>query len=67
MSEGKIIGLLRNNWRQRQVTVYEIPGDAENVRSVGVPFDGGEPVECVELRSQYARVIELYPEEAVYD
>lgn len=62
-----IIGLLRNNWRRRHVVVYNHPSDAAKVVSVGHPYDGGEPIVCVELRTEYARVINMYPDEAVYD
>lgn len=66
----KIIGLLRNNWRQRNVTVFEIPDDPDHVRTVGVPFNAttnGRTVDVIEKRSDWTRVIDLYPEVAVYD
>ena len=67
MIEKKLIGRLRNNWRRRDVEVFEIEGDPEHVLSVGQPFDDGEVVECVERRTDWQRVIAMFPELAVYD
>jgi len=70
---GPVIGILRNNWRQRLVYVYAIPGDTEHVRSVGWPIENGvvrkdvAPVDCVENIDAWQRTISLFPKTAVYD
>ena len=63
----KLIGKLRNNWRCRYVEVYEIIDDLDHVRSVGTPYDGSEPIICVERRKDYRRVIDAFPNEVNYD
>ena len=62
-----VIGLLRNEWRRRHVTVLAHPSDPEKVISVGVPFGGGEPIVCEEPRAADARAIAKYPREDVYE
>lgn len=62
-----VIGLLKNNWRQRHVTIYDHPTNPEMVVSVGVPFNNTEQIVCVEERTAYARVISRYPETVTYD
>jgi hypothetical protein len=64
-----VIGRLKNNWRQRDVTVYDHPTNPNMVVSVGVPFGSSEKdaVVCVEEREAFARVINLYPKTATYD
>ena len=70
---GPIIGVLRNNWRQRMVYVYAIPDDAEHVRTVGWTIDKGmvrqdvAPIICVENIDVWRRTIGLFPATAVYD
>ena len=61
-----VIGRLRNDWRQRHVTVYDHPTDPDQVISVGVPFDGSKPIVCEEPRSAYREVIAHYPKLYVY-
>ncbi len=63
----KVIGILRNNWRQRLVTIYEIGDEPDKVLTVGDPFDGSKSIVCVENRADWKRVINLYPKTAVYD
>ena len=63
----KLIGRLKNNWRKRRVLVYEHPCDTSKVISVGYPFGGGDPIVCVERRSDWLRVLGLFPETATYD
>jgi len=61
------IGQLRNNWRGRMVYVYATD-NPEQVRTEGFPLSGiGEPVVCVERRSDWTRVLDLFPQVAVYD
>jgi hypothetical protein len=69
----KVIGVLRNNWRRRLVYVYEIPGDAEQVKTVGYPFNelgvltDGAPIVTVENIDAWRRTISLFPITAVYE
>ncbi len=51
------LGTYKNNWRERTVTLWSHPTDETKVISVGVPFNpkfnSGEPIVCVENRSDY--------------
>jgi hypothetical protein len=60
------IGQLRNNWRGRFVYVYPTDNPDE-VRTEGWPFAGGPPVVCIEKRADWKRVLDLFPQIAVYD
>jgi hypothetical protein len=61
------IGQLRNNWRQRMVYVYPL-ADPTKVETEGFPLNGlGDPIICSEAKSDWERVIGLYPKVAVYD
>ena len=63
----KVIGVMRNNWRGRMVTVYET-ADPLKVRTVGIPLDGkGSPVDVIEDRQQWERTISLFPKTHVFD
>lgn len=59
-TRGKLVGM-RNNWRQRVVTVHEHPADPDLVVTVGMPFDGGELIVCVETRAEWAATIAAFP------
>ena len=63
---GPPIGRLRNNWRQRDVTVYATD-DPEVVRTVGVPFGGGDAIITTEPIADWKRVISVFPRTAVFD
>lgn len=52
---------VQNNWRQRNVTVYEHPSDAGKVVSVGISFDQRMVVIAEETREEWARQIEELP------
>jgi hypothetical protein len=45
---------VKNNWRQRLVTVYSHPTDANSVVTVGKPFDGSGPIICIERREEWS-------------
>ena len=65
--KANVIGVLRNNWRGRLVTVYET-NDPTKVRTVGVPLDGkGPTVDVIEDRQAWERTIALFPKTAIYD
>lgn len=66
ISELKIIGLCRNNWRQRFVTVYEIP-DSTDVISVGEAFDQSSTVICREPRNGFSNAIAMFPKPYIYN
>lgn len=59
--ESMISGLLHeikrgtNNWRQRNIVLYEHPRDAGKVISDGVTFDGSMRVISEESREDWAR------------
>jgi hypothetical protein len=63
----KVIGLLRNCWRGRNVTLYEIPeSDGTQIVSVGVTFDGAEVVVCAEQREAFKVTLERFPQPVVF-
>ena len=70
---GTLTGVLRNNWRQRLVYVYAIPGNIEHVRTVGWTITDGAvrkdiaPVDCVEPIDSWLHTIKLFPATAVYN
>lgn len=64
----KIIGKMRNNWRRRRVTIYEIPDDPMHVHTIGISFDEGvKPVDVIEDRESWERTIKMYPRVDIYD
>jgi hypothetical protein len=65
-NRGEVIGRLRNNWRQRDVTVYA-SADPGFVDTIGVPFDGGAPIETHERIEDWKSVISVFPRTAVYN
>lgn len=62
------IGYLKNNWRQRDVSIYQHPRDPELVVTVGVPRCANPMrVVTVEHKSAYAQAIAKFPDVAIYD
>jgi len=56
-----VLFTVKNNWRQRNITVHEHPALPESVISVGVNFDGKMTVIADETREQWARQIAEVP------
>ena len=58
---GEKIGHVKNNWRLRNVSIYEIIGDPENVCTVAAGFtcgrDTGSDCIAVEPRADWQRYI----------
>ncbi len=54
-SKLKKLGTYRNNWRERQVTLYVHPTDETRLISVGVSFHDGQEIVCDEPRNSYPR------------
>lgn len=54
----KLLGTFRNNWRERNVSLYEHPTDPESIVSVGVGFHDGKETVCEELRIAYMSQLE---------
>ena len=50
---GKYLGRFLNEWRRRDVAVYEHVDNPELLITVGWPMDGGEAVVCEERRSDW--------------
>lgn len=48
---------VKNNWRQRMVTVFPHPTDTTKVVTVGKPFNGTEPIICIESREDWGACI----------
>lgn len=57
IEKGKYIGRMVNKWRQRMVAVYEHPTDTTKLVTVGRPFDGSAPIECVENRTDWTATL----------
>ena len=56
---GKFLGAFRNEWRQRNVEIFEMAGDANSVVTVGRPFDETQdPVACIESRADYESTLQ---------
>jgi len=53
----KKLGHSRNNWRMREVGVWEHPTDPSKVITVGVGFGGGFDCNAVEDRDVWVHVI----------
>lgn len=55
--KGEYIGRFINEWRRRNVAVYEHLTDPDKVVTIGYPFDGGAPIETVENRQDWTATI----------
>jgi hypothetical protein len=55
-----MIAMVKSTWRMRDITVYEHPYDPLMVVSIGVPFGGGEPIPCLDMRVDWQREIDHY-------
>jgi len=62
-----LIGVLQNNWRLRLVEVYLHPNDETKVVSIGRPFNGSDPIVCVENKDAYRNTIFVFPKVDVYN
>jgi hypothetical protein len=62
-----LIGLLKNNWRKRNVEVYSHPTNSEKIVSVGYSFFNKEPIVCVEDKKDYSNVISQFPKMVIYN
>ena len=63
----EVIGVCRNNWRQRTVFVYAIPNNEQEVISRGESFDGKQVFYCREPRNGFCNAIAVYPKTYVYN
>ena len=58
IAKQKILGSFHNEWRQRNVSIYEHPEHDYEVITIGYPCDGvSEPIICVEKKSLFFRYI----------
>lgn len=48
------IGKFRNDWRQREVYIFDHPNDPAMVVTVGYPYNGSAPIITDEPRKTYA-------------
>jgi len=60
-----MVGIMRNNWRQRMVTLYQV--SETEVISIGKSFDLKEIVVCREPRESFKSTLAAYPSTYVYD
>lgn len=65
----KKIGVCRNEWRQKYVTIYELPPHTpptNDVVSIGETFDGKRIVVCRESRDGHRNAIADFPRTYIY-
>jgi len=67
MKKEGCIGQMNNKWRQRMVYIYPDPNNSNKVISEGFPFNGGDPIICIEDKELYSKEIEAYPRIVIYD
>jgi hypothetical protein len=60
------LGLMRNNWRRRLVTLYAHPTDPALLVSAGRSFDDTQQVIVEELRSAYTLALAYATQGKVY-
>jgi hypothetical protein len=63
----KVIGVMRNNWRQRMVTICQHPTRQDDVVTFGTPFDEGETIVCVEPKIHFENCIQIFPKTHIYN
>ena len=47
------IGHLKNNWRRREVGIWEHPTNPDWVVTIGKGFDGGSDAFCIEKKEEW--------------
>ena len=59
----KVIGRIKNNWRERIVTIYQDPENNGKVYTIGLPFNISQPlIVCYEpINFTYMQAIDLFP------
>jgi hypothetical protein len=55
----KIIGYMKNHWRQRDVIVYD--GGESMVFTIGISFDKTQKIITYENKSIWENTIKIYP------
>jgi|GEM_PF-3764678 len=53
-----VIKVIRNNWRQRTITLYQVP-NTSIVYSVGVTYDGTRTIVCEDHIDDWARELAM--------
>jgi len=56
----EIIGAFKNNWRQRNVRIYQHPDYPDSVVTLGRPFDGSSEICTVEDKKNFQRFIGFF-------
>jgi hypothetical protein len=54
------IGFVKNNWRLRNIEIWEHPTDKNKVVTIGRGFNGGSNANCIEERFQWEQYIGKY-------
>jgi hypothetical protein len=54
------IGFVRNNWRQRNVEIWDHPEKSNKVITIGRSFDGKSVICCIENRANWTQYIGKY-------
>jgi hypothetical protein len=60
------IGFQNNQWRQRNVTVYQHPINADKVVTVGESFDDTKVFICEEYKDDWKNCIRKFPRTDVF-
>jgi hypothetical protein len=60
----RLVGRMRNEWRQRDVELYRAPTDI--LVSIGVAFDKSEMVIAEEQWEDWLRTMEVFPKTLLY-
>ena len=53
--EFTVLKYVRNEWRQRNITLYQHPTEEDKIVSAGLSFDQTQVVVCVETKEEWAR------------
>jgi hypothetical protein len=61
----KVVGFCKNNWRKRNITLYEF--DEKSVFSIGVSFDSKIMVVALEERAEHANTLSCFPETYIHE
>lgn len=61
------IGKCRNNWRQRNITLYQHPTLPDRILSIGIHFNEEQTIVCDELKQDHRNTLEAFPKTYIYE
>lgn len=62
----KLLGMTKNNWRQRNIALYQHPTEEDKVVSHGATFDNRMIVICVDKKEEWAVALDYAARGKVY-